>query len=185
MQATSRHKRLAAAAIILAGLIAGCAAPTRSVSNRASDYENVPKRVFVVYTPIPEWTAKFNEAAMQGLKDYLGSCGAAVEYGTVSSLDLDQNALNNRMQAFRPDARLRISRGGGLVGQYGELLRMKFDAELYDFGAKRSVWRGNFDFVSGGLVPREERGRTLASDITNKMIADRIFPNCRPIVPKT
>ena len=171
------------AIVALSLVLWACAPATRVQSNKAQDYANEPKRVFVLTDVGSDFGDEYAQAFQERLTGIAKDCGAVLEVSRVSSLELDNSARTTRMNEFKPDVVLSIFRAGGTRNQYG-LFHVIYDARLQDVESKKLVWRANFSFHrGGGLIPIADRGRALAVDITNRMKQDGIVRSCPVIKP--
>ena len=178
---THKHSLLLAVAF----LCAACAAPSRIVSNKAADYTQEPKRLFVVTDIGTDWGMDFFNAFKARLGPIVAECGGVLEISRISSLELDENVHVRKAVAFKADSLLSIRRNGGTKDQYGGTIDVIYDSRLHDIKSNKVVWRSSTRFARAPLFPIAERGQTLAIELTNKMKTDGLWHNCPVIAPKT
>ncbi len=172
--------RLALLAICLStALLSACAAPTKIVSNKATNYTAEPKRIFVLTNIGPDFGQDFSDSFQGKLAALVRGCGAVVEVSRISSLELDESVHAARMTKFRPDTLMTLRRSGGTRNEFGLLLDARYDAKLIDVRSNKTVWRAEAVFNRGGTaIPLSHRGEAFAVDLTNKLKEDGIFRSC-------
>lgn len=171
--------------LLICGIVSGCAATTRTKTNRANDYNGQPKRLFVITDIGTDFGSQFSNAFQNKIKSIAKDCGVVVDIAYLSVLELDESRYDRQMMGFRPDTVLSIKRNGGTKSAEGVLFHVIYDSKLIDMSTKKLVWRAQTDFYRGGFaIPVEERGESLAIDLTNKIKEDKIFRSCPLVVEK-
>lgn len=171
---------LQVSACLAALLVAGCAAPTRIASNKASTYTTTPSRIFIITDIGSEWGAEYANAFEQKFSDISKACGVSIRLSKISSLELDDTARQASMKSFEPDALLAIRRNGGTISG-ATVINMRYDLRLADPVSNKVVWRADASVVRGAYLPMAQRGETVAIEISNKMKADGLYGNCAPV----
>jgi hypothetical protein len=174
--------RNAAVLVVAALVLAACAAPARIESRKAAEYAKEPKRVFVMTDIGTEWGNDYYKAFQRKFTAALQQCGATVQMGHISGLELDESVHLKRARAFNADTVLAIRRNGGTKNQYGAITDVIYDSRLLDVQTNKMVWRSSAKFIRG-LTPISDRGEELALDIAQKLHQDGILRSCPP--PKT
>lgn len=163
---------------VIAGLLmmAACVS-TKIQSNRAEDYAQQPKRLFVITNIGTDFGSEYAEAFRGALTRIAKACGAEVEMSILAPLELDESVHDQKRKAFNADTVLSVRRAGGTRDAYG-LLNVNYDSRLINLATNKTVWRSSMTFHRNRLVAIEKRGEALAVDLTNKMKDDRIFGSC-------
>jgi len=156
--------------------MAACVSTTIQ-SNRAQDYTQQPKRLFVITNIGSDFGPEYAEAFRGALTRIAKDCGAEVEVSFLNPVELDEGVHDRKQKAFNADTLLSVRRAGGTKDGYG-LFQVIYDARLIDLATKKIVWRSSMTFHRNRIVPIEKRGEALAVDLTNQMKDDQIFRSC-------
>jgi hypothetical protein len=161
-------------------LISGCIVlqpRTYMSSNRAATYTKEPKRVFLITDAGSEFGEKFYSAFKDNLGAAITECGATFAASRITELELDNNTHLNKMKEFGADTLLSVRRNGGTKMSTGAFMDMKYDIKLIDAQSDKVVWRANANFFPGNTT-KENDGKSMATQIIEKMKADKIFTTC-------
>jgi len=156
-------------AVGMAGAL-GCASARVDQSTRDQAYRGHIGRIVAIVMP--------KDDAEAVLADFLADELAKRRILTQSFVIVREADLDSRratIDAFAPDAWLRVSSRERVVDQYGVLLRAHYDAGLTlteDF--ERRVWRADVVYVPG--ISRNTRSgmQAVAARIAERLVADRL-----------
>jgi hypothetical protein len=126
-------------AAILLILPAGCGASASISSVRDS---SAGARFGRLYVAVDQGNVdpEFAQALNHALDAQLQLRGVTVKTRILSGLDLDENALDADVKAWRPDGLLVVNFAGG-SGTYGSIENATYNVSLVEVASGRRIWR--------------------------------------------
>jgi hypothetical protein len=172
-------------ACAMVSLMAGCAPHSDITANKMPEYQQEPKRIFVVSYIGNDYGGNFYDDFKERLASGIRACGADFELTTVSPLDLDNKVHVARLAAFRPDAVLSLKHPNGTIGTRNQqgIIHLIYAADLVEMASKKTVWRANIDFHTGDAYRAQFSGKgyigeALADEMIGQLKKDGILHSC-------
>lgn len=171
-------------AAFLLGCLSGCI-PTmvRSMTNKAPDYVDEPKRLFVVESLGNELGA-LNSGFDQAFRGMIRDCAVETDFFArppqQPSLALDtresglQRAQGEQMRNFRPDMILSL-REISYRSRRSSVQQVTYGLEFADVKSKRTVWKAELVLTPGA---DSDEPLALSREIRDRLRADGILRSC-------
>lgn len=171
------------AALMIVGFsfyLSGCATTVKVDSTRDISYENNLSRIFILVAMF-QYNEKLSAALSQSIKSAFLSNGIAAEVINLSSLtlELDTSVYDDQIKNFSPDAIMKIFETNSLVTMNMEVLRIIFDASLYESDSNKRFWRANITVKEEGNYITYKDADLIADTIITKLKEDGLIKDSR------
>lgn len=167
---------LAGMTVVVGALLNGCAPVSRVQSNRAYDYRDEPRRLFVIANMGIGAPAGVYLGFERGMREFAARCVKDIDFSRVDALELDSAVHDRRLREFDPDTHLILRFIGG-AKYHSQIVELRYDAQLVDMSSKKRVWRAAMS-IRSGLNSNEVVGEQMANDLVERMRADSIVKQC-------
>lgn len=152
----------------------GCA----SVSIRAvkdPSFSDSINKLFVIlnHRNLDNIDSAYTPLLVTALKDEFSQNGVKMTICIVNPLSLNEDVCLAEMNSYKPEGVLTIVSTGGVVAPSGGMIKIIYDASLFDTTNKnhKRVWRATID-ASGG---KEKRMKIMAKDLIKRLLDDKLI----------
>ena len=172
--------------------LSGCASGGGAFSTKVipENIIQIKKIFFLTDAKNQYFNAALNSGFESSLKQNLSSCGIDLSILQLDKVDLDFNkTLKNKMESYAPDVVLTIRSDGGSVttGSGGDSGTLYFNLGLSNYLTKKPIWasRLGYGFLTNNIFSSDkESGVLLGDQLYNRLVVDKVLPNCTPKVKK-
>lgn len=162
--------------IVFTAALGGCAPVSEVQSNRAYDYRDEPKRLFVIANMGAGAPAGVYLGFERGMREFATRCVKQVGFSRIDALELDGSVHRRRMADFGADTNLVLRFMDG-AKYHNQIVELRYDAQLVELPSERSIWRANLS-IRSGLNSNEVVGEKIATDLIERMRVDSIVKQC-------
>jgi hypothetical protein len=174
-----RWTRGLAMAAVLPAVLTGCiAAKVKMTTNKASDYVQEPKRLFVVES-LGNGLGTSSRDFQKAFQDMIRTCGVEADfYARTLALDASDTAVQREqtehMRNFRPDTILSL-RELSYMQRGSRVTQITYGLDLSDVKTRRTVWKDQV-ILSPGVG--SDGPLALGREIRNRLETDGILRSC-------
>lgn len=164
-------RTLVFAAMCLA--LAGCGASASISSARDPSAAGHFSRVYVAVEPgnaEPEFAKTLCDAIGAELQHH----GVVVKTQVLTGLDLDANAIDRDVKAWRPDGVLMTDFAGG-SGTSAGFDTLRFDVSLIAVASNRRIWRAQVHAKKGGVGTDDGVAEETAESVATRLEQDGLI----------